>query len=424
MGKGRVLPWVLWGAVTVWAVWSLLPLGAPGEAGGRFAGAPGGARYLAPDVPRGGPRPAWAAEPEVWPTGPRDLHLDEVEDFVRRLERAAGDAVPTLRFEDLVTGFAVGTGTWSPGELLAGLARYLGRELVAGGRLLGQLVLLAVVGAVLQQLAGAFERAAVARIAHAVCFLVLAVLALHSFRVALDVGRQAVEDMAGFVQALLPVLLTLVTAAGGAVAAALLHPLVLAGVTGVATTVKAVVFPLLFLAALLGLAGHLGEGFPVSRLAGLIRGVALGVLGLAGTVFLGLLTVHGVGGAVAGGLALSAAKFATDTFVPLVGGLFADALQAMVGSSTIMKHAVGAAGMLVLLLLTLFPALKLLGLVLIYKLAGALVQPLGERRVADCLGYLGDSFLYFFAAVAVAGLAFFFGLAIVVAVGDLAALWR
>lgn len=89
-----------------------------------------------------------------------------------------------------------------------------------------------------------------------------------------------------------------------------------------------------------------------------------------------------------------------------------------------MKHAVGAAGMLVLLLLTLFPALKLLGLVLIYKLAGALVQPLGERRVADCLGHLGDSFLYFFAAVAVAGLAFFFGLAIVVAVGDLAALWR
>jgi stage III sporulation protein AE len=418
------LPWVLWSTVVVWAVWSLLPLGAPGEAGWWLAGAPGGARYLVPGAPPCGPRPAWAAEPEAWPAGPGDLDLREVETFVRRLDEAAGDAVPTLSFEDLVAGLAGGTGTWSPGELLAGLARYLGRELVAGGRLLGQLVMLAVVCAVLQQLAGAFERAAVARTAHAVCFLALAVLALHSFRVALDVGRQAVEDMAGFVQALLPVLLTLVTAAGGAAAAALLHPLVLAGVTAVATTVKAVVFPLLFLAALLGLAGHLAEGFPVTRLAGLMRGAALGVLGLAGTVFLGLLMVHGVGGAVAGGLALSAAKFAADTFVPLVGGVFADALQAMVGSSRIMKHAVGAAGMLVLLLLTLFPALKLLGLVWIYKLAGALVQPLGERRVADCLGHLGDSFLYFFAAVAVAGLAFFFGLAIVVAVGDLAALWR
>ncbi|MDP3044886.1 MAG: stage III sporulation protein AE, partial [Bacillota bacterium] len=63
--------------------------------------------------------------------------------------------------------------------------------------------------------------------------------------------------------------------------------------------------------------------------------------------------------------------------------------------------------------------LKIVSLVLIYKLAAALVQPIGEKQVSDCLNTLGNSMVAIFAVVATCALLFFFSLAIIAGMGNL-----
>lgn len=225
-------------------------------------------------------------------------------------------------------------------------------------------------------------------------------------------------------QVLLPVLLTLLIATGAVATTALFHPIIFISITTIGTLIKNVVLPLVFFAVVLNVISNMAPNFKLSNLANLLRTVALSLSGLFGTIFLGLLAVYGVGGAVSDSVAIRTAKFAVDAFVPIVGGMFTKALETIVSSSLLIKNAVGIAGMVGVLLIMSLPLLKIISLAFIYKLASALLQPLGEGRMVDCLDDLGNGLLTIFAVVAVTGLLFFFALTAVIGVGNLVVMLR
>ncbi len=353
-----------------------------------------------------------------------EVDLDKVNTVTRALDREVREALPDLEFSQLVRSLIKGDLGTSPAELVGVLYRYLFKELAGNAVLLGKLVILAVICAVLNNVSSAFEKATASKVAQSAVYLVLVTLAISSFVVALDAGREAVNGMVNFMHAILPVMVVLLCALGSFATAALFHPAVLMVVNFAGTIIATVVFPLLFFSAVLGMASHLAEGFSLSRLADFLKWVGLGIMGLLTSIFLGILSIHGVAGAVTEGLAYRTAKLATSTFIPVVGKVFADTMDAISGSSLLVKNGVGMAGLLVVFLIAIFPLLKILGLVVIYKLAAALVQPLGENRLADLMNTLGNNMVAVFAVVATCGILFFFALAIVTGIGSINVMLR
>ncbi|MBC7335788.1 MAG: stage III sporulation protein AE, partial [Clostridia bacterium] len=204
---------------------------------------------------------------------------------------------------------------------------------------------------------------------------------------------------------------------------AVLHPLVLGSLALGGTLVKDVVLPLLYFAAVLNIVGRLSERFPISRLADLFKTLSGVGLGLFVTLAVGILAVHGVAAGAADSLTLRTAKFASTAFVPVIGKTLTDAVEAVAGASLLVKNAVGLLGLLVLMGIALFPAVKIAVLALIYHLTAALVQPFGDARISDTLQAMGGTLGLAFAAVVAVALFFFLALAVVVGVGSLTALW-
>ncbi|OAT86538.1 stage III sporulation protein AE [Desulfotomaculum copahuensis] len=352
------------------------------------------------------------------------LNMSGVQDYVNRLDGEINSAVPGLSFKDLLVKLAQRDVHWQPADVFHYVLVYLFKEVVANAALLGKLVILAMICVVLQNLTAAFDRGTTGQLTQTVTFLMLVTIAVGSFALAVNTGRDVVDKMVGFMQALLPVLLTLLVALGGVASAAVFHPVLLGGLTLIGTLIKNIVLPLVFFAAVLGLVSNLSPRFKISNLAGLLKTAAMGLLGIFGTVFLGLLAVQGVAGAVGDGVVLRTAKFSLDAFVPVVGGMFSDALEAVISSALLIKNAAGLAGVVAIFAIMALPLIKLISLALIYKLAGALVQPVGDAPVVDCLNDLGNSVITVFAVVATVGLLFFFAIAIVVAMGNLTVMLR
>jgi len=353
-----------------------------------------------------------------------ELDMKEIEGYINRLDSEIKKSVPELNFRDLLIKLARGEIELTPAGILQNVLTCFFREVVASSALLGKLIILAVICAVLHNLTVAFDRGTTGQLGYIVVYLVIIGLALGSFALAVNAGREVVDKMVSFMQALLPLLLTLLVALGGVASAAIFHPVILGTLTVLGTLTKNIVLPLIFFAAVLSIVGNLSPQFRVSHLAGLLKTVALGILGVFGTIFLGVLAIRGVAGGVGDGIALRTAKFAVDAFIPIVGGMFSDALEAIISSSLLIKNAAGIAGMIAVLLIMGLPLLKIITLALIYKLAGALVQPVGEGQVVDCLNDLGSSLMMVFAVVSVVGLLFFFVIAILVGVSNLTVMLR
>lgn len=364
---------------------------------------------------------AFAAGPDGQITSP---DLNAVQEYIERLDTEIKGSVPQLNFKEMVIRLAKGELDWKPVEIFKNLLRQLFKEVVANFDLLGKLVILAVICAVLQNLVSSFEKSTAGQLTYSITYLVLITIAIGSFSLAVNAGREVVDTMVTFMQALLPVLLTLLVAVGGVASAAIFSPVILTTLGVFGTLIKNVILPLLFFVAILGIVSNLSERFKVSNLADLLKGVAMGLMGIFSTIFLGVLAIQGVAGAVGDSVTFRTAKFSVDAFIPVVGGMLSDALEAVVSSSLLIKNAVGIAGVAVIGAVMVVPLLKIITLAFIYKLAGALIQPIGDGQMVSCLNGLGNNLLLIFAAVATVGLLFFFAITIVVGVGNITVMLR
>ncbi len=350
------------------------------------------------------------------------LDLGEVESYLQEVDRELRGDLAGFSLAGLLASLRRGEVEFDPGALFRALARCFFRELLAHTTLLGKLLVLGAVLAVLEQLQGAFEKSSVARLAQAVGVLGVFLVALAAFTRALELGKAAVANMVGFMHAILPVTGTLTVALGGASAVALTHPVILVALNFLGRLLDSVVFPLIFAGAVLGITAQVSERVQVSRFATLLRDATVILLGLFLTLFVGVLAVRGVAGAVADSVGLRAAKFLTGSFVPVVGKIMADAVEAVMGCSLFLKNAIGALGALALLFICGLPVLKMLAVAFVYRLAAAVLEPLGARQLGESLQILGGYLFLAFAAVAGVGLMFFISLALVVGLGNMVVL--
>lgn len=305
-----------------------------------------------------------------------------------------------------------------------GFLNYFVFEIVQNVKLLGTIAILAVFCMVLQYMQTAFEQNTVSKVAYAVAYLVLIILAINSFAVAMDTAKSTISSMVNFMLALIPLMLTLLGVMGNFASVAVFHPLIVFLVHFIGTIVYTVIFPLLFFSAVLGIVSSYAEQYPLTHLAKLLRNVSMSALGIFLTVFLGVVSVQGAATAVTDGVTIRTAKYVTGNFVPVVGGMFAEAADTVVGASLLVKNAVGMSGVIILLFICAFPALKILALALIYSFTGAVMQPLGDSPIIHCLDTIGKGLITIFAAMATVGLMFFIALTIIVTAGNMSVMLR
>jgi stage III sporulation protein AE len=303
-------------------------------------------------------------------------------------------------------------------EVFNGLWRFLWREIYINLNLLGKLLFLAVVAALLKNLEKAFANESISALTQSIVYLALIVIAMQSFTVAITLGRQTLNNMVDLILAMIPLLLVLLASLGNLASAALFRPLIVFAINFFATLMGNFVFPMIYLTTILSIVNHFSPRVTVSKLADLFKNVSVWSMGLSMTVFTGLLAIHGVASSVGDAVTIRTAKFMTGAFLPVVGGMLTDAVETVAGATLILKNTVHVAGVILLFYIVAFPLLKILALVFIYKLAAAIIQPLGETNLSDSLNTLGNCLALVFAAVAIVSVVFYLGITIIAGAGN------
>ena len=196
---------------------------------------------------------------------------------------------------------------------------------------------------------------------------------------------QAVSGAADGMRTLFPPVLTLLTAVGGSSSAAVVRPLVTLAVSAVVFVCEKVCMPLAAAYLALTVLDGMTDALSLSRAAKLCRAVSNTALGVALTVFTGVMAVRGFTAAVRDGASLRAAKFAVDSFVPEVGGMLSDTAETVAASSLLVKNALGVTGMTLICSWLAAPLVRIVLTGVVFRIAGALAEPLDDGRMTQCL---------------------------------------
>jgi len=304
------------------------------------------------------------------------LDLSALEDTLRQNDPLSA----TGGFAATVTAIARGELTLSFDQVMGMLASHFFAAAKTSLWRLTRLMAPAMLWSLLRHLTGKRSDAG-----KAVCYLIVCVFLTQDLTEHIALCTASMEKISSGMQGLFPLLLTLMAAVGGSAGSTLMQPAVVAAAGSMTAFIRHVTLPLATMAAVVTILCHLGEGIRLSRLASLFHQTATWTLGLCFTAFIGVLATRGVTAAAVDGVTLRTAKYALDNLIPVVGGLFADTVDTLVGSSMLVQSALGVTGLILIVGWAMAPLCQTLAAALMYQFTSALMQPIAEGELARCI---------------------------------------
>lgn len=351
--------------------------------------------------------------------------IKQIEDQLKKY--SSDDATSLLDGYDprsLIKDASTGKFELSVKGIANNVLKFLFKELYQNLGLLVKIVVLVILCALLKNLQNSFMSESVGEAAFFVCYIVIVSVLLVSFSTAMSMGMEIIDSMVGFMYATVPVLITLLVTGGNITSGGIFQPIMLMVVEVSATVIKNFFMPLIFLSAILSIVNNISDKIQLSRLTSLIRQITGWTLGAILTVFIAVVSLQGSMGAVVDGVTSKAAKFAIGAFIPIVGKTLSDAADTVIGCTLLIKNAAGIAVMIGVIAICIVPLLKILALVVLYKAASALLEPISEKRITNCINDVAGSMIYIFSLSASVAFMFLISVTALISAGNMSAMIR
>lgn len=310
-----------------------------------------------------------------------------------------------------------GDGKVSTKKIINALGLYIVKEVVASLKLLALLVVIALICALLTNLQKAFSGEGVSNIAYFACYSMLIIIMAKSFYIGIDTARSTMKEMTDFMTAIIPILIMLIASVGGFVEAALMDPIIIGAITISGKIFMDIIIPIICMTFVLQFVNNMSEEYKISKLTKLLNQIAMWTQGIVMTIFIGIVTIRGISAKTIDEVTAKTAKFAVDNFVPIVGKSLSDAIGAVAGYSILLKNALSSLGLVILIAIVIFPIIKLLIMSLLYKLTAALIEPISDSRLVNCISSAGDSLVLVTACLISVSVMFFIMVAIIASAG-------
>ena len=340
----------------------------------------------------------------------------ELDSLFTAIEQSIQQEVPGVSIRQIFESLLNGTFEFDITSLFTQMLQPLYGEMAMQCTFLGQMILLAVLYALLRQLStscsGSLQELC-AFMMRAVAILLL----IQGGGAVFTYGQEALLRLASLMQILLPVQLTLMTIVGNIQTAGLLQPSLLLIVQLAVWCFEHILLPLITIEFVLKLVNSFHDTFKLNGLAAFFRKLILTCITFSTMLFLAILSIQGIGGHILDSLSLRTAKYVAGAAIPVVGGTLSGLLETLMGGAAVIKNAIGLIGLWAVILLTVLPAMKLLLIYFMYSFTAAVLQPIGDDCITNLLEQAAGSFVLLFAVVALTGVFFFFMILIVLAAG-------
>jgi stage III sporulation protein AE len=248
-----------------------------------------------------------------------------------------------------------------------------------------QIIIISLLMGLLDNLKSNFSADGVNQIAFYVCYIVLVTLIIASFVQIYDVTYDAVVEIEKFMKVLIPIIFGIIVASGGVTISSIIYPVLAFGTELVTIFMTNFLLPISMIAFALGIISNVGNKVSISRLPSLLKSVSLWCMGIVLTIFIGILSLEGTIASTVDGVTVKTAKFLFSGSIPVVGKLLGDSIDVILGSTLIIKDAIGFIGIAVLFGMALVPIIKVVVVIGIYQILSAIIEPFSDKRICKCL---------------------------------------
>lgn len=301
-------------------------------------------------------------------------------------------------FQQMAEQGAAGKSPISFQSLLNMAGNLFFQELLEQKELWIHILILAIAAAVLLHFAEVFQNKGVSRISFCMIYMMLFLLLISSFRGSLEIAEGVLESMRNFMTVLAPAYFLAMTLTAYISSAGIYYEFTLFLISGVRWLTSVCLLPCIEIYILLVLVNHLSGEKRLGRLAELLSMLVGWSLKAVLAAVCGFHMVQGLISPAADAFRAMSVSRGIEA-IPGVGDAGSSATDLVLGSAMLIKNGIGVAALVVLILLCMVPLVKLAVIMLVYYVLAAILQPVSDERITECLMGVGNGVKLLFQAV-------------------------
>lgn len=180
-------------------------------------------------------------------------------------------------------------------------------------------MIIVIISSVLKSISDNLENSGVAQITHYVTYILIVTVIMKNFSDIIVMVKSSIENLVGFTNCLLPLLINLMITTGNITSASLLQPIILFLITFIGNFINGILIPVILISVSLSIISNISDRVQVDKLAKFINSSVVWILGIALTVFVGVTSLEGSITNGVDALTVKTTKAAVSNFIPIVG---------------------------------------------------------------------------------------------------------
>lgn len=257
--------------------------------------------------------------------------------------------------------------------------------------IIATVIAVSILGGMIQNLKPNFSGKSIGSVVHFVTYGVVVILIFTVITRMITVTTGTIGSIKAQMDAVFPILLTMLSAVGGSVSVSVYQPAMALLASLIINIFTIFLMPLFLISVVLSLVSNLSNNVKLDKFISFINSLFKWVIGLVFTIFIGFASIQGITAGSIDGLSIKTAKFAIKSYVPIVGSYISDGFYIILASSSLIKNAVGACGLLLLVGTILAPIMQLVIFMLALKLMAGIIEPLGDGKIASFVSTLSKN---------------------------------
>lgn len=337
-----------------------------------------------------------------------DISYDEIQQVIDNiLERNE-----SVNFGDYVDKLMSGEESISLTQMGDRLIKAINGEIKAHISTFTQLISIALIAALFTNISRAFKNHQVSETGYYVTYLLLFGMLIGSFVSASAIASRVIGQILDFFKALVPAYFMAVSFSSGSMSSLVFYKAALIMITLVDMVIVKLIIPMVNFYIIIVLANNLSKEDILSKLAGLIETVINWLLKSLLAAVIGFQTIQGLVVPVADQVKRSVI-FRASSSLPGIGNAIEGAAETVIGAGILLKNAIGAAGLIVIIVICFVPIIQLTVITLIYKISCAALQPISDKRIIECINASAKSAQMLLKSVMVGAVLFLLSITIV-----------
>ena len=211
----------------------------------------------------------------------------------------------------------------------------LGTEVEVGIKSLVSILVIIIIHSILKSISESLENDGICKLIYYVQYIAIVTVVMTNFSDVIQMVKTTTENLVGFINTLIPVLVSLMIYTGSITTSSILEPIILFLINFIGNMIQNILIPVILLITSISIISKISDKVQVEKIAKFLKSSTTWFLGLALTIFVGVVSLEGTLASSVDGITAKTAKTIVSSAIPVVGKILGDVVDSVLGCGVI-----------------------------------------------------------------------------------------